>query len=86
MGYNFTIKNGLRVKKDGRYPWPLKPEHQRPGTDDANRTIELFTDDVLTKDPDTGRYMVHTGLGCFGIVLTDDEVEPIGKDSHLRLI
>lgn len=77
MGYDFTIKNGFRVKRDGIYPWPCKPE--------PNRTMQLFTSDVLTKQPD-GRYMKHTGLGTFGHVLKDDEVEPIGKDMALRLL
>ena len=77
MGRCFTITNGVRVKKDGSYSWPCKGE--------PNRTIELFTDDVLTKDPAAGTYMAHTGIGCFGIVLTDEEVEPIGKSVDLRL-
>jgi hypothetical protein len=77
MGYKFTISGGVRVKADKEYPWPCASS--------PNRTIELFTDDVLTKSED-GTYMVHTGVGCFGIVLKDEEVEPIGKDVALRIL
>lgn len=78
MGYKFTINEGWKVKVDGKYPWPCK---QYP-----DRMIELFTDDVLTQDATTKLYTVHTGVCCFGIVLNDDQVEPIGKPSHLQLI
>lgn len=67
----------VKVRKEGRYPWPCD--------DLPDRTIELAEDDVLTKTPN-GKYMKHTGLGCFNIVLTDDQVEPIGKDVDLYLI
>lgn len=78
MGYDFTIKNGFTVKERGRYPWPCEPE--------PKRTIELFPGDVLTKNPENGTYMKHTGLGCFNIILSDAEVEPIGADVALRLL
>ena len=83
MGYGFTIgkDHALRVKEQRSYPWPA-PNAAPP---DFSRKIELFTDDVLTKSPD-GTYMKHTGLGCFGIVLRDDEVEPWPCDKHLRLL
>lgn len=82
MGYNFIVSNGVRVKKAGDYPWPpSKPRDE----EDKNRTIDLDTDDVLTKSPD-GTYIVHTGLCCFGIVLRDDEVEPIEGDVKLRML
>ena len=77
MGYDFTIKNGFRPKAAGSYPWPCK--------DLPKRTIDLFTDDVLTKSED-GTWMKHTGLGCLRIVLTDEQVEPIGKPINLRLL
>lgn len=77
MGRHFTIEGGVRPKAAGRYPWPCSGE--------PNRTIELLTDDVLTKSED-GTYMVHTGLGCFGIVLKDEEVEPIGKPVGLQML
>lgn len=78
MGYAFTIKNGFKVKARGEYPWPCASS--------PDRTIELFTDDVLTKDPKDGTYMKHTGLGCFGIKLTDEQVEPIDGPSHLQML
>lgn len=82
MAYVISIKkdDALRVKKDGVYPWPtLKCVPPEP-----DRTIELFTDDVLTKGAD-GTYTVHTGICCFNIVLKDDEVEPWGRDVNLRI-
>jgi len=45
-----------------------------------------LADDVLTKNPETGKYMVHTGLGCFNIILKDEEVTPIEGEVHLRLL
>jgi len=77
MGYYFIIKDGFRVKAEGEYPWPW--------TGNKNRTIKLFTDDVLTKEAG-GKYMKHTGLGCLNIILRDDQVEPIGKPVDLRLL
>lgn len=77
MGYDFTIKHGFRPMADGQYPWPCASLPMR--------TIELFTDDVLSKCED-GTYMKHTGLGCLHIVLTDEQVEPIGKPVNLRLL
>ena len=77
MGYNFIIKNGFRVKQDGEYPWPCPS--------DPNRTITLFTDDVLTKEED-GKFMKQTGLGCFGIILTEDQVVPIEKEVKMRML
>ena len=83
MGYDFTIakERAVRVKTQGRYPWPA----MNATPPEPNRTIELFTDDVLTKGTD-GTYMKHTGLGCFGIALHDDEVEPWGSDQNLSLM
>lgn len=77
MGYDFTITDGVRVKTEGEYPWPCVSEN--------NRTIHLWPEDVLTRSDD-GTYMKHTGLGCFGIVLKEEEIENIEKPSHLRLL
>jgi len=57
MGYKFGFKAGtyVRPKENGEYPWPCQ--------DKPDRTIPLATDDILTKDPSTGKYMVHTGIG-----------------------
>lgn len=81
MGYTFTIDatEAIRIKVAGHYPWPASN-----GTL-ADRTIEIDRDDVLTKSED-GTYMRHTGLGCFHIVLTPDQVEPWGQDKRLRLL
>lgn len=64
----------IKVKKDGRYSWPWNG--------DVNRTIELFTDDVLTKAKD-GTYNLHTGIGCCNIQLKDDEVEAAYSENHM---
>jgi len=77
MGYKYTIDTYYRVKKDGEYPWPCG--------DEPNRKIELFTDDVLTVDED-GKYMKHTGLGCFGIILKKDQIELVTKPVHLQMM
>ena len=78
MGYSFTIQNGFRPKANGHYPWPC--------ANLPDRTIKLFTDDVLTKDAKTGNYMKHTGIGCTNIVLTDEQIEPIGKPVDLWML
>lgn len=77
MGRSFTVSDGFHPIKEGDYPWPcdLIPE----------RTIRLYEDDVLTKT-NNGKYFKHTGLGCAGIVLTDDQVAPFGKDVDLEFI
>ena len=63
---SYTVTGYYKPKAQGKYPWPCEAE--------PDRTIELFVDDVLTKDPD-GTYCTHTGLMCFRIQLTDDQVE-----------
>lgn len=85
MGYDFTIKkeSAYRVKKEGDYLWP---PCAKAFPLEQDRMIHLYTNDVLTKDPNTGKYMKHTGLGCMNIVLADDDVEPWGKDMALRLL
>lgn len=67
-----------RVKKDGVYPAPCQPQ--------PDRTYQLFTRDVLTKNPKDGTYRVHTGLSIGGIVLKDDEVEYVHSEGHIVLI
>ena len=72
--YRFKVKNGFKVKKNANYPWPCASE--------KDRMLFLHVDDVLTKGAD-GKYTKHTGICKFGIILTDDEVEPIGKTIKL---
>tara|TARA_R110000824_G_scaffold12226_5_gene53512 strand:- start:6297 stop:6533 length:237 start_codon:yes stop_codon:yes gene_type:complete len=78
MGYQFKVIDGCRVKEDKEYPWPC--------ASDPNRTIELFDDDVLTKDLENGTYMKHTGIGCFNIVIPDEDIEQIEGDTDLQMI
>jgi len=66
MGYNYKLDKYYVVKKEGKYLWPCKSQ--------PNRTIELFTDDVLTKNDD-GTFTVHTGICCFGICLKKNQVK-----------
>ena len=75
MSYAFTIKNGFRVKSDGKYPWGDPPD----------KLVELHQDDVLTHAED-GTYVRHTGICCVNIWLKPDEVEPIGKPVALQMI
>jgi hypothetical protein len=77
MGYDFTIKRYYKVKAEKEYPWPCKV--------DQERTLKIYPDDVLTKDKN-GTYMKHTGLGTFGHIIPDEDVEKIDKEAHLRLI
>lgn len=87
MGYSFVVgkDQGYRPKENGRYPWPaLKCVPPEP-----DRTIYLDITDVVTpyidKDDGQEKWMVQTGLGCFGILLTRDQVVPLEKDVHLRI-
>ena len=78
MGYNFTITPPwYRVKEDKEYSWPCKS--------DPTRTIEIYTDDVLTKQ-DNGKYQTHTGLGCLNIIIPDEDVILQDKTANLRLL
>jgi hypothetical protein len=64
---NFNVKNGFRVKVKGYYPWPNRKN--------PKETIQLFPGDLLSKN-DNGTYCKQTGIACFNIHLTDDQVEP----------
>ena len=66
MSYEFTIKAHVKVKEDKVYPWPCASL--------PNRTYELFTSDVLTRNED-GTYMKHTGLGTFGHVIPESDLD-----------
>ena len=78
MGYDFKVESWYKIKdKEKKYPWPCKSE--------PDRLITIYDDDVLTKNRD-GTYFKHTGLGCFGIRIPDEDVIPQEKPAHLRLI
>ena len=78
MGYSFTISkdDAYHPKEDGLYSWPCK--------DEPDRKLELFVDDVLTKDQD-GTYTCHTGICCVRIKILDSEVELWNEDKKLRI-
>lgn len=74
----FTISEYYRVKTEKEYPWPCASE--------PNRMLTIYTDDVLTKDPKLGTYMKHTGLGTFGHVIPDEDLEFVTKPINLKFI
>jgi hypothetical protein len=77
MGYNYKITNYYKVKKEGIYPRPI------PANPDE--TLQLFTDDILTKNRN-GTYTCHTGVCMLGIKLKEDEVELIKETAHLVIM
>lgn len=77
MGYTFTVGKHYRVKEDKAYPWPCKA--------DPSRMFEIFTDDILTRMED-GTYMKHTGLGTFGHVIPESDLEEFSDPVDLRII
>lgn len=77
MSYNFKVTGYYTVKKDGKYPWPCKP--------DPDRLFNLYTDDILCK-MDNGEYSKQTGLGTFGHLLTEDEVTFHPGSLSLRIV
>ena len=77
MGYYFAVENGVRVVVDGQYPWPCPTQ--------PNRSIVLSTTDILTRSDD-GTYMKHTGMGCFGIVLKEDEITTVKRPVTLQVM
>lgn len=75
MGCKYTISSWYKIKHEKRqYPWPCES--------DRNRLITIRNDDVLTKSKD-GTFMKHTGLGCFGITIPDDDL--IKQDESINL-
>ena len=79
-GYAYSLTNYFKIKhKEKEYPWPCKSK--------PDRTITLFDDDLLTKDPKTGTLTKHTGLCCFGIeVPPGDIIEVIDDKKDLHFI
>jgi hypothetical protein len=77
MGYDYKVKNYYKVKKDGYYSAPCPA--------DEKAVWELYTDDILTKNPD-GTFVCQTGICRTGIILKDDEVIFFEKETTLRLM
>lgn len=78
MGYDFEIPHWYKIKDERKeYPWPCK--------DVPNRTIAIYNDDVLTRSEDR-TFMKHTGLGCFGIQIPDDDLIEQDEPAKLRLL
>lgn len=56
----YQIKEGPKT-----YPWPCKI--------DPDRTITVTTDDLFSKTKD-GTIIKHTGVGCYGIFIPDEDL------------
>lgn len=56
-----------RCKVEGEYPWPC--------TQFPDRTLLIFTDDLLTRSSDGRGWTKHTGLCCTHILIPEDLVE-----------
>ena len=77
MGYQYRLLEYYKVKQDKVYPWPCSL--------DKNRTLEIFTDDVLSRQKD-GTYVCHTGIMKVDIHIPDDDVELIKTPTMLEVI
>jgi len=78
MGYDFTIKSWYKIKhKEKEYPWPCEGK--------PDRMITLLDDDVLTKSDD-GKFTIHTGMCCVGIIIPKEDLIKQDKPANLRLI
>jgi hypothetical protein len=78
MGYDFKVDGWYKLKHEEKEcAWPCDS--------DPNRTIKIYSDDVLTKSKD-GTFMKQTGLGCFGIVIPNEDVELQEKTAKLRMM
>ena len=66
LSYTFSINGWYSIKnKEKEYPWPCDTE--------SGRKITIFSDDVLTRWGD-GTFMKHTGIGCFGIRIPEEDL------------
>ena len=77
MGYDFKIDGYYKIKhKEKEYPWPCKSE--------PDRKIMIYDDDVLTSS-DGKSYFKHTGLGCFGIEIPEEDIIFYDELANMRL-
>jgi hypothetical protein len=76
MSYDFYIDDWYSIKeKEKEYPWPCESE--------VDRTITIFSDDVLTHQ-EGNSYMKHTGLGCLGIIIPKEDL--IHHETRVHLV
>jgi hypothetical protein len=66
-----------QVKENKTYPWPCTPL--------PNRTIEIFTDDVLTRSS-PGVFTKHTGLCCMNILIPESDIIEVKDDKRHMII
>lgn len=72
------VKNYQKVKEDKEYPWPCK--------DRPNRTLKIFSDDVLHRT-NPGVFSKVTGIGCSNILIPEEDIiEAKGNGRHLFLM
>jgi hypothetical protein len=62
-------KKMYQIKSDSTsYPWPCE--------DDATRTITVTKDDLFSKLKD-GTVIKHTGVGCYGLLIPEEDLVEI---------
>lgn len=71
------VGNYQRVKENKTYPWPC--------WDNADRTIEIFTDDVLTRTK-PGIFTCQTGICKTNILIPEKDIIETSSDNHLVLL
>jgi len=76
MSYGFYISDWYSIKDEKKeYPWPCIGE--------LDRKITIHSDDVLTHE-EGNSYMKHTGLGCFGIIVPEEDL--IHHETRVHLV
>ena len=79
MSYSYQLNEYYKINQDKlACSWPCY--------DDPTRTITLFSDDVLTKNEDEGTYFKETGIGCFGIVINENDLVLYNKPLTLTVL
>ena len=79
MSFTYEVKKWYSIKESKKeYLWPCE--------NDENRTITLFSSDILTKNKTNGTYMRETGFACFGIHIPKEDVIEHVKDIHLMIV
>lgn len=65
-----SLKKTMYKLKDGpkTFSWPCD--------NDPDRRITVSTDDLFSKTKD-GTVIKHTGVGCYGILIPDEELEEV---------
>lgn len=76
--YMGKLTNYQRVKQNKSYSWPC--------IKNKNRTIQLFTDDVLRRTA-PGVFAKITGICCVNILIPEEDIIEVTNDKrHLIMI